>query len=226
MKIKLLLVEDESTLAELLTEFLEVENYEVYSASDGEEGFRMFEKHNPDVCIFDVMMPKLSGFGLLKKIRATNQKTPILMLTAKALKADVIEGLKSGADDYLTKPFNFQELNLRLHNILKRRGTIIEKQAYHIGKYQFNYNTQTLRLNTTSETLTTMEADLLHLLCSYKNQVVERNDILKQLWNNEDFYNFRSLDVFISRLRKYLCQDSSIKIVSVRSKGYKLIEAF
>ena len=221
MKAKLLLVEDEKTLSELLTEFLETEGYDVHCAYDGEEGYKLFNSINPDICIFDIMMPVLSGFSLLEKVRRQSD-TPVLLLTARALKDDIINGLKLGADDYVTKPFNFQELNLRLKNLLKRGITIDSKAAYSIGKYNFNHNTQLLEFESEKQLLTTMEANMLNLLYLNKNKTLERKEILQAIWNSDDFFNHRSTDVFISKLRKYLSKDPSIKILSIRGKGYKL----
>jgi len=223
MKTKLLLVEDEKTLSELLTEFLETEGYNVHCAYDGEEGFELFKKIKPDICVFDVMMPVLSGFSLLEKVRNTNSETPVLLLTARALKEDVINGLKLGADDYVTKPFNFQELNLRLKNLLKRGVISEDNTSFSIGKYNFNHNSQILEFGSNEQILTTMEANMLNLLYLNKNKTLERKEILNILWDSEDFYNHRSIDVFVSRLRKYLSEDTSIKILSVRGKGYKLV---
>lgn len=224
MKTKLLLVEDEQTLSELLTEFLETEGYNVHCAYDGEEGYKIYKEVRPDICVFDVMMPVLSGFSLLEKIRRTNSETPVLLLTARALKDDVINGLKLGADDYLTKPFNFQELNLRLNNLLKRRVVNEENQSiYNIGLYNFNHNSQVLEFESNKQILTTMEANMLKLLYVNKNKTLERKEILNALWESENFFNNRSIDVFISKLRKYLSKDASIKILSIRGKGYRLV---
>nr|WP_321245441.1 response regulator transcription factor [uncultured Psychroserpens sp.] len=223
MKTKLLLVEDEKTLSELLTEFLETEGYSVHCAYDGEEGFKLFNSIKPDICIFDIMMPILSGFSLLEKVRSVNSEIPVLLLTARGLKADIINGLKLGADDYVTKPFNFQELNLRLKNILKRGNTLGDKSTYKIGKYNFNHNTQLLEFESSKQILTTMEANMLNLFFLNKNKTLERKEILQAIWNSDDFFNHRSTDVFVSKLRKYLSKDPSIKILSIRGKGYKLI---
>ena len=223
MKTKLLLVEDEKTLSELLTEFLETEGYSVHCAYDGEEGFKLFNSIKPDICIFDIMMPILSGFSLLEKVRSVNSEIPVLLLTARGLKADIINGLKLGADDYVTKPFNFQELNLRLKNILKRGNTVEDHSTYKIGKYNFNHNTQLLEFESSKQILTTMEANMLNLFFLNKNKTLERKEILQAIWNSDDFFNHRSTDVFVSKLRKYLSKDPSIKILSIRGKGYKLI---
>ena len=223
MKTKLLLVEDERTLSYLLAEFLEAEDYDVHCAYNGEEGLELFKKVNPDICIFDVMMPILSGFSLLEKIKVINSETPVLLLTARALKEDVIKGLKLGADDYLTKPFNFEELNLRLNNLCKRDVNKKDKESYVIGKYIFNYNSQILEFESEKQVLTTMEANMLNLLYLNKNKTLERKEILQVIWNSEDFFNHRSTDVFVSKLRKCLIKDSSIKILSIRGKGYKLV---
>ncbi len=223
MTINLLLVEDEPTLSSLLKEFLEIEGYKVYTALNGEDGFKLFKSSPPDICIFDVMMPRLDGFSLLEKVRQENTKVPIIILTAKSLKQDIIKGLKLGADDYLTKPFHFEELNLRLKNILKRTTNTQSQNIYMIGKYTFNINSQTLEFGGEIQDLTAMETNILNLLYTFKNQTLERKETLQNLWGGDDFLNFRSIDVFISKLRKYLNKDSSVKIVSIRGKGYKLI---
>jgi len=223
MKTKLLLVEDEQTLSELLTEFLETEGYEVHCAYDGEEGFKLFNTIKPHICIFDVMMPILSGFSLLEKVRKLDSEVPVLLLTARALKEDVINGLKLGADDYITKPFNFQELNLRLKNILKRGVSGQDQTTFTVGKYNFNPNSQILQFESDKRVLTSMESSMLNLLCLNKNKTLERTEILKAIWDSEDFFNHRSTDVFVSKLRKYLSKDPSIKILSIRGKGYKLV---
>jgi len=223
MKTKLLLVEDELTLSNLLSEFLDAEGYDVICAFDGEEGLDLLLKHTPDICIFDVMMPKISGFTLLETMRNKQIETPVLFLTARALKEDIIKGLALGADDYLTKPFNFQELNLRLKNILKRKQVKNNQEVYSIGQFTFNHSSLTLTFNNEIQTLTAMEANMLHLLYTHKNKTVERKVILQALWGNEDFFNFRSIDVFVSKLRKHLSKDENLKIVSVRGKGYRLV---
>ncbi|CAL2075847.1 response regulator transcription factor [Tenacibaculum sp. 190524A02b] len=223
MKTKLLLVEDELTLSNLLSEFLEAEGYDVICAFDGEEGLKLLLKHSPEICIFDVMMPKISGFTLLETMRNKQIETPVLFLTARALKEDIIKGLALGADDYLTKPFNFQELNLRLKNILKRKQVKNNQEVYLIGQFTFNHSSLTLTFNNETQTLTAMEANMLHLLYTHKNKTVERKVILQDLWGNEDFFNFRSIDVFVSKLRKHLSKDENLKIVSVRGKGYRLV---
>jgi len=187
MKTKLLLVEDEQTLSELLTEFLETEGYDVYCAYDGAEGLKLFNKIKPDVCIFDVMMPVLSGFSLLEKVKKIKPETPVLLLTARALKVDVIDGLKLGADDYVTKPFNFQELNLRLKNLSKRRVVVEDETVYSIGKYSFDHNAQVLEFESHKQVLTTMEANILKMLCLNRNKTLERKEILQTIWDNENF---------------------------------------
>jgi len=227
MKTKLLLVEDEQTLSELLTEFLESEGYIVYCAEDGEQGYNLFKSTSPDICIFDVMMPVLSGFlsgfSLLEKVRKINVEIPVVLLTARALKEDVINGLKLGADDYITKPFNFQELNLRLKNLLKRVVVNQNSTSYSIGNYNFDHNSQILEFQSEKQILTTMEANMLNLLYLNKNKTLERKEILNALWESDNFFSNRSVDVFVSKLRKYLSKDDSIKILSIRGKGYRLV---
>ena len=221
MKVKILLVEDENTLAELLVESLEAMDYEVSRAKNGEEGFSLYQQYNPHICIFDIMMPVCDGFSLLEKIRKKDKKTFIIMLTAKAMKKDIIKGLELGADDYITKPFSFKELNLRIKTILKRSLTAPENKQ--IGEYTFNFNKQTLQYQYETRLLTPMEADVLNILYKYRNTVLDRKKMLLEVWGNDDFFNSRSIDVFISKLRKYFANDKTIKIINVRGVGYKML---
>ncbi|SEB40438.1 DNA-binding response regulator, OmpR family, contains REC and winged-helix (wHTH) domain [Tenacibaculum sp. MAR_2009_124] len=225
MKTKILLVEDEQNLLRLLSELLENKRYEVLKAHNGEKGIDLFLSESPNLCVLDVMLPNLSGFDLLKKIRKLNIHTPIIMLTARKLKSDIIYGLKHGADDYVTKPFVFEELELRINNLLKRNSLNHQTKLYHIGKYQFDYNNQTLTFFGLTKfiQLTNMESKILYFLLINKDLVAERGILLEMIWGNERFYNSRRLDVHISKLRKYLNLDESIKILSIRNKGYKLI---
>lgn len=221
MKVKLLLVEDEEILAELLIESLQANNYEVYWAKNGEEGFVFYNNYEPDVCIIDVMLPIYSGFALLEKIRNIDKEVAIIMLTSKSHKKDVIKGLELGANDYLTKPFSFRELELRLKNISKQ--AVIEQGPYMIGDYLFNFEELSLSYFEKKTQLTNMEANILKHLYINKGKVLGRKFIIKELWGNDDFFNFRSIDVHISKLRKHLSKDTTIKIISIRGEGYKLI---
>lgn len=222
MKTKLLLVEDEQILSELLTEFLEAEGYEVICASNGEEGLDRFLDRQPDICLFDVTMPRMNGIKLLEKVRRFDFNTPIMILTARSLKEDVIKALKTGADDYVTKPFNFQELNLRLKNILRRSNKGCSLGNYRIGMFMFDVNTQILQYQSESLALTAMETSLLSMFCANKNKTLTRTEIFKEYWNTAGL-NSRSIDVIVSKLRKYLGRDGSIRIISVRGIGYRLV---
>ena len=226
-KIKILLAEDDSNLGNLLREYLEAKNYSTSWAKNGKEGFELFRKSPFDLCLLDVMMPLKDGFTLAKEIRAQNKTVPIVFLTAKSMKEDAIEGFTVGADDYFTKPFSMEELLLRLNAILRR--TQIQSTAenntkqFEIGKYTFDYENQVLRSGTNEQSLTTKEAELLRLLCTHKNDVLDRNFALNAIWKDDNYFNSRSMDVFVSRLRKYLKDDPKVEIINIHGKGFKLL---
>ena len=226
-KIKILLAEDDSNLGNLLREYLEAKNYSTSWAKNGKEGFELFRKSPFDLCLLDVMMPLKDGFTLAKEIRAQNKTVPIVFLTAKSMKEDAIEGFTVGADDYITKPFSMEELLLRLNAILRR--TQIQSTAenntkqFEIGKYKFDYENQVLRSGTNEQSLTTKEAELLRLLCTHKNDVLDRNFALNAIWKDDNYFNSRSMDVFVSRLRKYLKDDPKVEIINIHGKGFKLL---
>jgi DNA-binding response OmpR family regulator len=209
----------------LLREFLQVKGYAVDLFPDGEAGYRGFVKGKYDLCVLDVMMPKKDGFTLAQEIRAVNPKAPIIFLTAKTLKEDVLEGFKLGADDYISKPFSMEELLLRIEAILRRvKGDKVKELPYYkLGKYTFDTQKQTLTINNTVTKLTTKESDLLKLLCAYSNEVLERNYALKSIWVDDNYFNARSMDVYITKLRKLLKDDEELEIINIHGKGYKLI---
>ncbi len=219
--IKILLVEDDIDLGNVMKQYLEINDFEVQLFRNGKSGLAHFKNENYDLCILDVMMPKMDGFTLARHIKNEDNSVPFIFLTAKNQKIDRMTGLKIGADDYITKPFEIDELVLRLRNILRRTQTAsLEKQQ--LASFIFCEKQQFLQQHETQQRLTKQEAKLLALLLKNKNAIVKRTDILTQLWGNNDYFNGRSLDVFISRLRKYLKADASIKIETVRGIGYIL----
>lgn len=222
-KIKLLLAEDEPSLGQIVKESLETRNFEVFHAENGEEAYKLYQEKQPEVLVLDVMMPKKDGFTLAKEIRQENNTIPIIFLTAKSQTKDVLEGFNHGGNDYLKKPFSMEELIVRVNSLLDRINLKKEVDKITIGKYNFNYTKQTLSFNQESELLTHRESELLFHLHQKKNEILDRTFILKKLWGNDDFFNARSMDVFISKLRKKLKKDDTIQIVNVRGFGYKLI---
>lgn len=221
MKIKILFAEDEPSLAMIVKESLESRNFEVFHAENGEVAKNLFLKNNFDILILDVMMPVKDGFTLAKEIRKTDAVTPILFLTAKSQVHDVVEGFQLGGNDYLKKPFSTEELIVRIHALVNRNisKNSTEKQ---IGNYVFDGKKQILKINTELISLTNRESVLLDLLINEKDEVVEKSVILTKIWGKDDFFNGRSLDVFITKLRKKLSQDASIQIINSRGFGYKI----
>ena len=222
-KVKLLLAEDEPSLGQIVKESLETRNFEVFHAVNGVEAYNIYKKEQPEVLVLDVMMPKKDGFTLAKEIRKQNNSIPIIFLTAKSQTKDVLEGFSHGGNDYLKKPFSMEELIVRIHALLDRINIKKDFENIKIGDYQFNYKKQTLQFKEISELLTHRETELLFNLWRQKNEVLDRTYILKKLWGNDDFFNARSMDVFISKLRKKLKKDKNIQIINIRGFGYKLI---
>lgn len=218
-----LLAEDDVDFGSILKQYLEMSGFSVIWAKDGEEAFEIFKKREFNICVLDVMMPKLDGFSLAEQIIEVNPEIPFIFLTARKMKEDKIKGLKLGADDYVVKPFEADELVLRLNNILKRTqnsSKIISKdEIVSIGKYQLNTKRLELKFNENIQQLTEKEGELIQFLYQHKNQLLKREEILQAVWKNDDFFSGRSMDVFISRLRKYFKQDSSISIESIRGIG-------
>jgi len=222
----ILLAEDDLDYAFILKQYLEISGFKVTWAKDGAEALEVFPTAKPDICIFDVMMPHLDGFTLAEKIVTLNPETPIIFLTAKGMKEDKIRGLKLGADDYMVKPFEVDELILRIKNILKRtRNTIVLPKAstVKIGTYIFDTENFSLIHQNITHRITEREAQLIHYLFINKNRLLKRNDILREVWGNDDFFSGRSMDVFISRLRKYFNEDPSITISGIRGIGLEFI---
>lgn len=226
---KILLVEDDPNLGLLLQDYLQLKGkFDVVLCTDGEEGLKAFSKHNFDLCILDVMMPKKDGFTLGKEIRKTNDHVPIIFATAKAMIEDKASAYDLGGDDYITKPFRIEELLLRINALLKRvskdtASTEPAQTQFEIGKYTFDYTTQLIHFNGQQQKLSTKEAELLQLLCLKKNTVLTREEALLSIWHDDNYFNGRSMDVFLSKLRKYLKEDPKVEILNVHGKGYKLL---
>ncbi len=224
---KILLAEDDPNLGAIISEYLEAKGYQTHLCLNGEDAFKVFLREKWNLCIFDVMMPLMDGFTLTKEIRNHNKDVPVIFLTAKSMKEDTIEGFKAGGDDYLTKPFSMEELVLRIKAILKRTeksdGTM-SSQEFAIGKYIFNPTLNTLsKEGDETHKLTSREVELLKLLCININDTLERNFALRAIWSEDNYFNARSMDVYIARLRKYLSGDSNIEILNVHGKGFKLV---
>ncbi len=223
--VKVLLCEDDENLGMLLREYLEAKGYNTELCPDGEAGYRAFTKESYDICVLDVMMPKKDGFSLASDIRQINLDVPIIFLTAKQMKEDILEGFRIGADDYITKPFSMEELVFRVEAILRRvRGKKSkESTLYHIGRFTFDTQKQLLTIGDKQTKLTTKENELLALLCSHANEILQRDFALKTIWIDDNYFNARSMDVYITKLRKHLKDDEQIEIINIHGKGYKLI---
>jgi DNA-binding response OmpR family regulator len=224
-KAKILLVEDDSSLGFVVKDNLEENGYEVIFSSDGENGWQQFMRHNIDICLLDVMLPKKDGMALAGQIRKKNDKIPILFLTAKSMDEDRIAGFKAGGDDYITKPFNMEELLLRIEVFLKRtrKKTNETAEKFELGNLVFDYNNLLLVDGTHKQQLTQKEADLLQYLCLHANSVVKREDILMNVWGKEDYFLGRSMDVFMTKIRKYLKDAEGVDLQTVHGVGFKLI---
>lgn len=223
MRAKILLVEDDPGLGFVIKDNLGTKGYDVTLCVDGEAGHQTFLQQPFDLCIFDVMMPKKDGFSLAQSIRKKNQHVPILFVTAKSMPEDKIAGFAAGGDDYIVKPFSMEELCLRIEVFLRRSsGKNTTEETFSLGQYTFDCRNLTLRHTTSAKILTQKEADVLKLLCTNKDRVLKREEILKSVWGDDDYFLGRSLDVFISKLRKYLKDDSSVEIVNYHGVGFKL----
>ena len=229
---KILLVEDDQNFGDVLRSYLEMHDFDVTLATDGEAGLEKYNQGKYELCIFDVMMPKKDGFTLAQEIREKDKQTPIIFLTAKTLKEDVVEGFKIGADDYITKPFNSEELLLRVQAILKRSNSEVDEKEdikeFDIGDYHFNYPLRILtHKNAEGESkdkLSPKEAHLLRLFCLYKNDVLPRSVALTKIWGDDNYFTARSMDVFVTKLRKYLKKDTNLEIVNIHGNGFRLID--
>ena len=224
-RMRILLCEDDENLGMLLREYLQAKGFNADLYADGEAGYKAFLKGKYDICVLDVMMPKKDGFTLAQEIRAVNSEVPIIFLTAKTIKEDILEGFKIGADDYITKPFSMEELVFRIEAILRRvRGKKNRHRLhYKIGSFTFDTQKQILSRGESQTKLTTKESELLGLLCAHANEVLQRDFALKTIWIDDNYFNARSMDVYITKLRKHLKADDSVEIINIHGKGYKLI---
>ncbi len=227
---RILLVEDDPNLGQLLQDYLQLKGkFDVVLCVDGDEGLRAFTKQDFDLCILDVMMPKKDGFTLGKEIRKINDHVPIIFATAKAMMEDKASAYDLGGDDYITKPFRIEELLLRINALLKRvqnkdgMDTGVSQTNFQISEYEFDYTTQLIHFRGQQQKLSTKEAELLKLLCLKKNAVLTREEALLSIWHDDNYFNGRSMDVFLSKLRKYLREDPKVEILNVHGKGYKLL---
>jgi DNA-binding response OmpR family regulator len=229
---KILLVEDDRNFGDVLRSFLEVHDYDVTLATDGLAGFEAYRQSKWDVCIFDVMMPRLSGFELAKKVRESDKDTPIIFLTAKAMKEDILNGFEIGADDYITKPFNSEELLARMNVILRRSQAPAdpkeEQTEFEFGQFHFNFPLRILTHTDNSgekskDKLSPKEAQLLRLFAINKNDILSRNEALTKIWGEDNYFTARSMDVFVTKLRKYLKPDENIEIVNIHGNGFQLL---
>lgn len=225
--IKLLLVEDDTNLGGILSEYLRAKGFLVDLRTDGQQGWLAYTQNTYDLLMLDVMMPAKDGFTLAREIRAKDPAIPIVFLTAKSMKQDTLEGFRAGADDYITKPFSMEELMLRTTAVLRRSRGVepreVEPEDYLIGASRFDPRKQTLRTPTEERRLTTKESQLLRLLCTHRNDVLERGHALREVWGNDSYFSGRSMDVYIAKLRKYLREDPEVEIINVHGKGFRLI---
>lgn len=226
-KLKILIVEDDPNLGQILSEYLEIKGLDATLRKDGEEGMETFTHGVFDLCILDVMMPKKDGFTLAKEIRAKDKHIPIIFLTAKSMKEDTIKGLKIGADDYMTKPFSMEVLLLRIQAVMRRVGNNnsidSNSSVFKVGKFEFDFNKQELISDGTTTKLTTKESGLLKMLVVNKNKTLSRSVALNDVWGNDSYFNARSMDVYIAKLRKLLKSDDSLQILTVHGEGFKLL---
>ncbi len=221
---KVLLVEDDRNFGDVLCSYLEMNNFDITLATDGAAGFEQFQRGQYDLCILDVMMPKKDGFTLGKEIREKNADMPIIFLTAKTLKDDVIQGFQIGADDYITKPFDSEELLYRIQAVLKRSKQEIqdEPDEFVIGDYHFNFPLRILTNGTNKSKLSPKEAALLKMFCMRINNILPRSEALTKIWGEDNYFTARSMDVFVTKLRKYLKGDENIEIVNIHGNGFQL----
>ncbi len=226
IKPRVLLAEDDPNLGHLLQEYLDAKGFTTELATNGKEGFDKFRKGTWDICLLDVMMPVKDGYTLAKEIREITKDVPIVFLTAKSMKEDTIEGFNAGADDYITKPFSMEELLLRIKAILRRtKGSVANADQinFTVGEYTFDSQRQMLEYGSKGQKLTSKESDLLRLLALHKNDVLDRSLALNTIWGDDSYFNSRSMDVYIAKLRKYLKEDPSVEIMNIHGKGFRLI---
>jgi len=226
-KLRILLVEDDDNLGKLLSDYLKMKEFEVTLKRDGEAGLKTFVSKSFDLCLLDVMLPKKDGFTLAKEIRSMKSKTPIIFLTAKSMEEDVKEGFNSGADDYITKPFSMEILLMRIKALMNRvnqlKSELSEVSEFKISDYIFNSDKRMIRKGDFEKKLTSKENEVLRLLCMHQGEIVDRNDALNMIWGDDNYFNSRSMDVYITKLRKIFKEDKNIEIINSHGKGFKLL---
>lgn len=226
-KVKVLLAEDDKNLGTILKAYLEAKGYYTRLTVNGQEAYDAFKSEEYDFCIIDIMMPVKDGFALARDIRKENKEVPLLFLTAKAMEEDKIKGFELGADDYITKPFSMEELLVRMKAILRRvkedKSIKSDTHIYKIGQFTFDYHRQVLAIDETEQKLTSKESELLKLLCENMNNVLDRSEALKKIWHDDSYFNARSMDVYVTKLRKYLREDTEVELMNVHGIGFKLI---
>jgi two-component system, OmpR family, response regulator len=225
-KPKVLLCEDDQNLGNVIKEYLQLNDYDVTLERDGRLGLAAFQRESFDICLLDIMMPHMDGFKLAEEIRDINPEIPLFFLSAKTMKDDIIQGYKLGADDYITKPFDSEVLLLKIKAILKRneeQNRESENKEFNIGKYHFNPKLRELTIADRKQVLSPKENDLLKMLCEYGNDLLPRDQALKRIWGSDTYFNGRSMDVYIAKLRKYLKDDSAIEIVNIHGNGFRLV---
>jgi two-component system OmpR family response regulator len=225
--LKILLAEDDKNLGDILKTYLEAKGYPTTLCVNGEEAYDLFTKENFDFVVLDIMMPLKDGFTVAREIRKTNKKIPILFLTAKSMQDDILKGFQLGADDYITKPFSMEVLLMRMNAILRRSQgadkSVPQTSQYRIGNFVFDHQRQILALNGLEQKLTAKEADLLNLLCQNANEVLDRSIALKEIWRDDSYFNARSMDVYVTKLRKFLREDPEVELLNVHGIGFKLV---
>jgi DNA-binding response OmpR family regulator len=222
----ILLCEDDTNLGMVLKNYLELNDYEVTLERDGKLGLAAFQREKFDICLLDVMMPNMDGFTLAEEIRDINPDVPLFFLSAKTMKEDIIQGYKLGADDYITKPFDSEVLLMKIKAILKRNEEMHREEVnaeFDMGKYHFNPRLRELTIDGKIQVLSPKENELLKMMCEYKNDLLPREIALKKIWGSDTYFNGRSMDVYIAKLRKYLKEDSSIEIVNIHGNGFRLV---
>ena len=225
-KVKILYVEDESFLGKIVKESLESRGYEIFMEEDGGKALALYHQCKPDICVLDIMLPNKDGFQIAEEIRAINEKVPVLFLTAKSQTDDLVKGFKIGGNDYIRKPFSMEELIVRLENILKYTGNTDnadKKDVINIGQYTFHLPRQVLSANGNEQKLSFREAELLKVLYQNRDKIIDRRDILNLLWGNDNFFNSRNLDVYITKLRGYLKADPTVEILTIKGIGYRFL---
>jgi two-component system response regulator VicR len=228
---RVLLLEDDPNLGFILQEHLQLEGFEVTLCADGVEGLKAYRKGACILLLVDIMMPAMDGFTFARRVRSSDDLTPIIFLTARSLKEDKVEGFRLGCDDYVTKPFSMEELMLRIRAVLRRASPFAQDGAdagpdlFDLGMFVFDQGKRLLRAGDTVRKLTDRESELLRMLCLHKNRVLERDVALRAIWGNDSFFSGRSMDVFISRLRRYLAADPAVEILNIHGRGYKLVES-